>query len=82
MSVRIRLRRIGKNPKKKPHFRVTVFDERRSRDGRIIEELGFYSPLTGLAKIKKARLEAWIKKGAQATPTIKSLLKKKTTEEA
>ena len=79
MAVRIRLRRIGKNPKKKPHFRVTVFDERRSRDGRIIEELGFYNPITGVAKIKKERLEFWVKRGAQPSPTIKSLVIKKGT---
>jgi len=79
MAVRIRLRRIGKNPKKKPHFRVTVFDERRSRDGRIIEELGFYNPVTGVAKIKKERLEFWVKRGAQPSPTIKSLAIKKST---
>jgi len=79
MAVRIRLRRIGKNPKKKPHFRVTVFDERRSRDGRIIEELGFYNPVTGVAKIKKERLEFWVKRGAQPSPTIESLAKKKST---
>jgi small subunit ribosomal protein S16 len=46
MAVRIRLRRIGKNPKKKPHFRITVFDERTTRDGRFIEELGFYNPVS------------------------------------
>ena len=79
MAVRIRLKRIGKNPKKKPYFRLAVFDERRSRDGRILEELGFYNPITGIAKIKKERLDAWVKNGAQVSPTIKSLLKKKTT---
>ncbi len=76
MAVRIRLRRIGKNPVKKPHFRVSVFDERCSRDGRFIEELGFYNPITGLAKLKKERLEFWVKNGAQLSRTVKSLLKK------
>ena len=51
MAVHIRLRRIGKNPKKRPHFRLTVFEETRSRDGRIIEELGYYNPVTGAATI-------------------------------
>ncbi len=76
MAVRIRLRRIGKNPKKKPHFRVTIFDERRSRDGRFIEEIGFYNPITGAAKIDKERFDFWVKNGAQPTLTVKSLVKK------
>ncbi len=76
MAVRIRLRRIGKRPKKKPHFRITVFDERRARDSRYIEELGFYSPVTGVIKVNKERLEYWVKKGAQPSETIKNLVKK------
>lgn len=81
MAVRIRLRRIGKNPAKKPHFRISVFDETRSRDGRFIEELGFYNPITGLVKLNKERLDSWVKKGAQISQTIKSLMKKaKKTE--
>lgn len=76
MAVHIRLRRIGKNPKGKPHFRVTVFDERRGRDSRFIEELGFYNPINGLVKIKKERIEHWIKNGAQLSLTVKSLIKK------
>lgn len=76
MAVHIRLRRIGKNPKKRPHFRVTVFDDRTGRDGRFIEELGYYTPITGLAKINAEKLDAWVKKGAQLSPTVKSLLKK------
>ncbi len=75
MSVAIRLRRIGKNPKKKPHFRVSVFNNKTGRDGRIIEELGFYSPITGQSKIDKVRLEEWVKKGAQLSATVKSLIK-------
>jgi len=76
MAVHIRLRRIGKNPSGKPHFRVTVFDERKGRDSRFLEELGFYSPVTGEAKINKEKIEGWIKKGAQPSATIKTLLKK------
>ncbi|MFA5287405.1 MAG: 30S ribosomal protein S16 [Candidatus Omnitrophota bacterium] len=76
MAVHIRLRRIGKNPKGKPHFRISVFDERKGRDGRILEELGFYCPLTGESKIKREKIEAWIKNGAQPSLTVKSLLKK------
>lgn len=76
MAVHIRLRRIGKNPKKNPHFRIGVYDERTGRDGRTIEELGFYSPVTGVAKIKKERVDYWVKNGAQMSPTVKSLVKK------
>jgi small subunit ribosomal protein S16 len=76
MAVRIRLRRIGKNPKKRPHFRITVFDERRSRDGLFLEEIGFYNPARETLKINKERMDFWIKKGAQASSTVKSLIKK------
>jgi small subunit ribosomal protein S16 len=80
MAVHVRLRRIGKNPKDRPHFRVSVFDDRRGRDSRFIEELGFYNPITGQVKIKKARLNHWVKNGAQLSPTVKSLVKKITEE--
>jgi small subunit ribosomal protein S16 len=76
MSVVIRLRRIGKNPKKRPHFRITVFDTHKGRDSRFIEEIGFYSPLTEAIKIKKERLDFWIKNGAKLSRTMKSLIKK------
>ena len=76
MAVRIRLRRIGKNPKGKPHFRVSVFEETRGRDSRVIDELGFYSPVSGQNKINIEKIEQWVKKGAQMSFTISSLLKK------
>jgi len=81
MAVHIRLRRIGSNPKGKPHFRVTVFDERRGRDSKFIEELGFYNPISGLKKIKKERIEFWVKRGAQLSATVKSLMKSLLKEE-
>ena len=76
MAVKIRLRRIGKNPKKRPYFRISVFEDTRNRDGRYLEELGFYNPVTGTVRLKKERADFWIKNGAQVSPTIKSLLKK------
>lgn len=76
MPVVVRLRRIGKNPKKKPHFRITVFDQRRGRDSRFIEELGFYNPLTKAVKINKERLDYWKKNGAQLSATVEKLAKK------
>jgi len=76
MAVHIRLKRIGKNPKGRIYFRLGVFEESQGRDSRPIEELGSYNPQTGAAKIKKERLEHWMKNGAQVSPTIKSLMEK------
>lgn len=76
MAVHIRLRRIGKNPKGKIHFRVSVYEETRNRDGRSIEDIGFYTPASGQAKINKERYEYWVKNGAQATETVRSIFKK------
>ncbi|MDI6606344.1 MAG: 30S ribosomal protein S16 [Candidatus Omnitrophota bacterium] len=81
MAVRIRLRRIGKKTKGRIHFRLSVFDETRARDSRAIEELGFYNPQSGAAKIKKERLDYWVKNGAQMSDTVKSLLKKNKHEQ-
>lgn len=75
MSVRIRLKRIGKNPKKRPHFRISVFDKRRGRDGRFIEALGFYNPVTKSVKINKERFAFWVEKGAEASETVKKLIR-------
>jgi len=80
MAVRIRLRRIGKNPKKRPHFRISVFDETTGRDSRCIEELGFYSPLKGAAKINKERLDYWVKNGAQVSEALKNIIKRAKKE--
>lgn len=76
MAVRIRLRRIGKNPKGKPHFRVTVFDERTTRDGRFIEEIGFYNPVSKQARVDKGRFDYWVKHGAKPTLAVTRVLKK------
>ena len=75
MAVRIRLRRIGKNPKKKTHFRVTVFDERTNRDGRFIEELGFYNPISKAVKVNMERYNYWLGKGALPTLPVKTVVK-------
>lgn len=76
MAAVIRLRRIGKNPKKRPYFRITIFDKQRGRDSRFIEEIGFYNPVNGQIKMKRERLDYWIKNGAQISSTVKSLIKK------
>ena len=74
--VKIRLRRIG--AKKAPFYRVVVADSRFPRDGRFIEEIGTYNPLTEPAEINidADRALEWIKNGAQPTDTVKALLKR------
>ena len=76
MAVKIRLKRIGM--KKKPFYRVVVADERCPRDGRFIEEIGYYNPMTHPAelKINAEKATEWLKKGAQPTDTARILLKK------
>ena len=74
--VKIRLRRMG--AKKNPFYRVVVADSKSPRDGRFIEEIGTYDPLTqpSVIKIDLERAEYWIKNGAQPTDTVRALLKK------
>ena len=74
--VKIRLKRVG--AKKQPFYRVVVADARSPRDGRFIEEIGYYNPLTDPADIKidAEKAATWIKNGAQPTETVKALLKK------
>jgi len=74
--VKIRLKRMGAH--KKPFYRIVVADSRSSRDGRFIEEIGYYNPLTEPADIKINSEEAkrWLADGAQATDTVKSLFKR------
>ena len=76
MAVKIRLARHGS--KKRPYYRVVVADSRSPRDGRFIEELGTYNPMTSedAVKIDAERAQAWIKNGAQPTDTVRGLLKK------
>ena len=74
MAVSIRLRRTGTN--KRPTYRVVVADSRAPRDGRFIEILGHYNPLTQppTVKIDRAKVQAWIAKGAQPSNTVRKLL--------
>ena len=76
MAVKIRLTRIG--AKKAPFYRVVVADGRYPRDGRFIEELGYYNPMTDPVEVKidAEKAEKWLKNGAQPTDTVKALLKK------
>lgn len=75
MAVKIRLKRMG--AKKAPFYRVVVADSRYPRDGRFIEEIGTYNPLTDPATINidVEKAQKWIKNGAQPTDIVKKLLK-------
>lgn len=76
MSVKIRLKRVGK--KKAPSYRVVVADSRSPRDGRIIEKIGWYNPLVepSAIHIDEEKALAWMGKGAQPTESVASLLKR------
>ena len=82
MPARIRLRRIGKNPKKKYFFRISVYDKRQSRDSRSIEELGYYDPSSKppLIKLNKERVDYWLSCGAEMSDTVRSLLRRSQQE--
>lgn len=76
MAVKIRLRRIG--AKKSPYYRVVVADSRSPRDGRFIEDIGYYNPLANPAdfKIDPKKAKKWMENGAQPTETVRSLFRK------
>ncbi|MCI6276146.1 MAG: 30S ribosomal protein S16 [Clostridium sp.] len=76
MAVKIRLRRMG--AKKAPFYRVVVADSRSPRDGRFIEEIGYYNPVAepAVIKIDAEKANTWIKNGAQPTDVVKKLLEK------
>ncbi len=76
MAVKIRLRRMG--AKKAPFYRIVVADSRYPRDGRFIEEVGYYNPLTEPVEVKidAEKVKKWIANGAQPTDTVAALLKK------
>ncbi|MBQ5994402.1 MAG: 30S ribosomal protein S16 [Clostridia bacterium] len=75
MAVKIRLRRMG--AKKAPFYRVVVADSRAPRDGKCIEEIGYFDPMKNPAEVKidAEKAQQWIKNGAQPTDTVKALLK-------
>lgn len=75
MAVKIRLKRMG--AKKSPFYRIVVADSRAPRDGRFIEELGYYNPLTEpkTVKVDAEKVNDWVKKGAKPTDTVDRLFK-------
>ena len=76
MAVKIRLRRMG--AKKSPFYRIVVADSRFPRDGRFIEEIGYYNPMEepSVVKVDPEKAKNWIANGAQPTDTVKALFKK------
>ncbi len=76
MSVRIRLKRMG--AKKSPFYRIVVSDSRSPRDGRFVEELGYYDPGTDPVtfKINDEKVQKWLSRGAKPSETVKKLLQK------
>lgn len=76
MAVKMRLRRMG--AKRNPFYRVVIADSRYPRDGRFIEEIGYYDPMKNPPEIKldTEKAEQWLKNGAQPTDTVKNILKK------
>ncbi len=78
MSVRIRLKRFGS--KMRPYYRVVVMDSRAPRDGRPLEEVGIYHPISPEGQqleLQEDRIRDWLSKGAQPSDTVKKLLNKK-----
>ena len=76
MAVKIRLRRMG--AKKAPFYRIVVADGRYPRDGRFIEEIGYYDPTKepNVVKVDAEKAKAWLANGAQPTDTVRVILKK------
>lgn len=78
MSVRIRLKRFG--TKKRPYYRIVVMDSRTARDGRALDEVGFYHPIEVEDKqlsIKEDKVRKWLDKGATPSDTVRNLLNRK-----
>jgi small subunit ribosomal protein S16 len=81
LSIKIRLKRLG--TKKRPYYRIVVMDTRAPRDGRSLEEIGFYHPIEVEEKqllIKDDRVKEWLEKGAKPSNTVKRLLKRKNIQ--
>jgi len=76
LAVRIRLKRMG--AKKKPFYRIVVADNRYPRDGRFIEEIGYYNPTTNptTVEVNAEKAQEWLAKGARPSDTVKALFEK------
>ncbi len=74
MALKIRLQRFGST--KRPFYRIVAAESQRARDGKFLEIVGTYNPLSGVVEIKQEVYNTWIAKGAKPSDTVKSLLKK------
>ncbi len=77
MSVKIRLKRLG--AKRQPHYRIVVMDSRQARNGKTIDEIGYYHPIAAedkQFKVDEAKVQDWVSKGAIVTSTVKRLFNK------
>ena len=74
MAVKIRLKRMG--AKGRPFYRVVIADSRVARDGKVIDQVGYYNPLVGEVKLNEEAIIDWLKKGAQPTDKARNLLSK------
>lgn len=76
MAVKIRMKRLG--AKKRPFYRIVVADSRAPRDGRFIEEIGYYNPISEpkMFKVDQEKVSSWIANGAKPTETVAKLFKK------
>ena len=76
MAVKVRLTRMGS--KKRPFYRIVAMDSQTRRDGRALEYLGYYNPMVDPAEIKvdKEKVQKWLDRGAELSPTVRSLVKK------
>ena len=74
--LRIRLMKPGKSVSGKHHFKIVVIEGGKPRDGRFIEQLGYYNPAREMLKLDIDKYEAWVKKGANPTQTVASLFKR------
>lgn len=72
--LKIRLKRFGR--KKQPSYRIVIIDSRKKRDGKAIEEVGFYNPITKQTKLNMIKIQERINQGAQATKTVQTLIDK------
>ncbi len=82
MAVKIRLKRMGAH--KKPFYRIVVADSRSPRDGKFIEEIGYYNPISEPVQVKidTEKANKWIQNGAQPTDTVRDLLKRYSVVES
>ena len=80
LPVRIRLKRMGTN--KKPSYRIVVIDSRKPRDGRTIDELGYYDPRAETLKLDADKAKLWISRGAQPSETVATLIRRTTAPAA